>query len=233
MRQHLRRAELGGIEMWRASGERFRPEGPPPRTVKLRFFQKRKSDSLPNNIVPLTISTQVTATGAPQVVTRATLEAEASRVHSPFVGRVVVGVTVPRITASTRQLSFAQRSTRSGNEFRFDTGTLGLTITQSILLANDVAECPRGFWATHEADHVADNAAIGPNMDVQLRADTQFMALLDETVWRPRSEFQSIQRQIIARVGAVFGRLTEAAATARDTDAEYARVEAAIRAGCP
>ena len=183
--------------------------------------------------MPLTISTQVTPTGAAEVVTRATLEAEASRVHSPFAGRRVVGLTIPRITASTHGLSFAQRATRGGREFRFDTGTLDLTIAQRILVPDDEAECPRNIWITHERDHVADNAAIGPRMDAELRADTAFMGLFDETVWRPVSEFRSVQRQMIARVGAVFAPLTEAAATARDTTAEYSRVEGLVRAGCP
>jgi hypothetical protein len=179
----------------------------------------------------LTISISVTPVGAPSIVSPSDVHAAATRFASPF-GARAVAVTGPALQVDTTHVSFATRATRAAQEFRFDTGTLTITLHQQILVSNALAECPRTKWLEHEQDHARDNERVASRLEAPLRADAAFSALFDETVWRPQSTFHSYQLQIIDAVQAVFRPLTAAAVAARDTSAEYARVEARIAAEC-
>jgi hypothetical protein len=89
----------------------------------------------------------------------------------------------------------------------------------------------------HEQAHVTDNDAIMKQMDAELRKDADFAAILLFPKWAPvgknKEDFNKANTTIGERIGAVFQRLTVAAATARDTDAEYKRVNDEIKKNCP
>ena len=146
-------------------------------------------------------------------------------------GSTVVGITVPAIRTDQSGLQYQTRN--HDTEFLFNTGSLILTLSQEIHLSNTLSPCAQTVWLEHERKHVRDNERILTRMDAELRADSQFAAILvNPTLWRPRAQFTATQQTIQARVEAVFTRLTRAAVQALDTPAEYADTESQVRARC-
>jgi len=182
--------------------------------------------------MPLTIATAVTPATGPTLDTPAAITQLAQQQSAPVpAGSTVVGITIPAIRIDQTALQYSTRN--NGTEFLFNTGTLRLTLRQEIHLSNALSPCAQTIWEHHERKHVRDNEQIMTRMDAQLRADQQFAAILvNPTVWRPRAQFGATQQTIQARVGAVFTRLTQAAATALDTRQEYANTDAQVRLRC-
>lgn len=182
--------------------------------------------------MPLTILTSETPPGAPSFDTPAAIASLASS-HGRSVpaGATVVGITIPILAHDFTGLNFHTRN--GGTEFRFNTGTLSLTLRQEVHVSNGLGPCARTVWLQHENLHLGDNSRLLADLDRELRADAVFASLLvTPVVWHPRASFASVQGQIAARIGAVFTRLTTAAATHRDSAGEYRRVERQIRARC-
>ncbi len=182
--------------------------------------------------MPLTILTSETPPGAPSFDSPATIAALAASNGSAVpAGATVVGITIPVLAHDFTALNFHTRN--SGTEFRFNTGTLSLTLRQEVHVSNGLGPCARTVWLQHENLHLADNSRLLSDLDRELRADAVFASFLVTPVaWHPRSDFASVQSQIAARIGAVFTRLTNAAAVRRDSAGEYRRVERQIRARC-
>ena len=180
----------------------------------------------------LTILTSETPPGAPIFETPATIVSLASsNGRSVPAGATVVGITIPVIRHDFTGLNFHTRL--GGTEFRFNTGTLALTLRQEVHVSNGLGPCARTVWLQHENLHLADNSRLLGDLDRELRADAVFASFLVTPVaWHPRSDFANVQSQIAARIGAVFQRLTRAAATSRDSAAEYRRVERQIGLRC-
>lgn len=181
--------------------------------------------------MPLTISTRITPAPGAIINTPAEITAMATAQGSTVpAGSTVVGITIPIINSDQRGLQYQTRM--NGTEFRFNTGTLALTLRQEIHLSSGLSQCARTIWLQHEQKHVRDNERIMARMDPALRADSQFSAILLHPTWRPRSEFPAVQQTIQARVGAIFRDLTSAAAHALDTQREYADTDRQVRLRC-
>lgn len=182
--------------------------------------------------MPLTIAITEAPVGAPIFDSPATIASlAASNGHTVPAGGTVVGITIPIIAHDFTALAFHTRN--SGTEFRFNTGTLSLTMRQEVHVSNGLGPCARTVWLKHEMLHVGDNARLLADLEPALRADPVFASLLVTPVaWHPRSQFANVQGQIAARIGAIFQNLTSAAATRRDSAAEYRRVERQIRLRC-
>ena len=180
----------------------------------------------------LTIQTTTTRVGALTLDDPATLTslASAQGSHIPA-GATVVGITIPIIHSDQTGLHYHTRN--GGTEFRFNTGTLQLTLRQEIHLSRALNPCARTIWHQHEQKHVQDNELLMARMDAELRADRQFVDILvSPSAWRRRNEFNPTQHRIRDRVSNVFGRLTSTAALHQDTRREYERVERQIRIRC-
>lgn len=177
-------------------------------------------------------TTSNTVPAAKSVPAKEVQDAAASQ-GNPFASRAIA-ITKPKIKFETKQLSF---ETNKKGEFRFDTGTLPLTLNQEILISDALSECAKKIWLKHEQDHVTDNETVMTQIESALRKDTDFAEILLFPKWTPlgknNENFTKAQKTIGARVGAVFQAMTSAAATARDTDAEYKKVEADIKKSCP
>lgn len=182
--------------------------------------------------MPLSITTAVTPAAGPILDSPAVITQMAQAQGSPVpAGSTVVGITVPVIRSDQTGLQYHTRN--NGTEFRFNTGTLSLTLRQEIHLSSGLSLCARTIWQQHEQKHVRDNERIMGRMDAELRADAQFAAILvSPTTWLPRNQFAATQQTIQARVGAVFTQLTGAAATALDTQQEYAATDRQVRIRC-
>ena len=182
--------------------------------------------------MPLTIATAVTAATGPTLDSPAIITQLAQSQGSPVpAGSTVVGITIPVIRSDQTALQYHTRN--NGTEFRFNTGILSLTLRQEIHLSNGLSPCAQTIWLLHEQKHVRDNERIMSRMDAELRADSQFVAILvNPTAWLPRAQFGATQQTIQARVGAVFTRLTQAAAQALDTRQEYANTDTQVRIRC-
>lgn len=147
-----------------------------------------------------------------------------------------VGVTRPRIRSDQTGLAYERRrGADRAIEFRFQRGTLSLTLSQEVLISNALNDCETRVVREHERGHVRDNVAIMGEMDGNLRADTAFAEILIGRQWYrySRAKFNEIQGTIQARVAAIFQRLTRAAVRARDTTAEYARLRRGLAACRP
>jgi hypothetical protein len=180
--------------------------------------------------MPLTIATAVTPATGPILDDPARILqlAQAQGTHVPP-GSTVVGITIPVLRIDQTALHYETRN----NDFRFNTGTLRLTLRQEIHLSNALSQCAQTIWLQHEQKHVRDNERLVSRMEAELRADSQFAAILvNPTAWLPRSQFGPTQQTIQARVGAVFMRLSQAAVQALDTAQEYANTEAQVRDHC-
>jgi hypothetical protein len=181
--------------------------------------------------MPLTIASSSTPAPAPTLDSPAAIAALAASQGSPVpAGSTVVGITVPIIRSDQTSLQYQTRA--GGTEFRFNTGTLKLSLRHEIHLSNGLGPCARTIWLQHEMKHVRDNERIMTRMDAALRADPQFAAILVTPSWRPRSEFPLAQQTIQARVGAIFRNLTQAAVVALDTAREYADTDRQVRLRC-
>lgn len=182
--------------------------------------------------MPLTITTTEAPVGAPIFDSPATIASlAASHGHAAPSGGTVVGITIPIIAHDFTRLAFHTRN--GGTEFRFNTGTLALTMRQEIHVSNGLGPCARTVWLQHEMLHAGDNGRLLGDLDAELRADPVFASFLVTPVaWHPRSQFANVQSQIAGRIGAVFRRMTQEAATRRDTAGEYRRVERQIRLRC-
>ena len=183
--------------------------------------------------MPLTISVTKNPATSPVLDTRARIAqlAQALGITAPS-GHTMVGLTTPAIRSDQTALQWETRN--KDTEFRFNTGTLSLTLSQEIRLSSDLSACARGIWLLHEQKHVKDNEQILSRMDAELRRDAQFAAILvNPTSWLPKAQFQATQNTIRSRVAAVFQRLTAAAVQALDTPQEYAGVESQISTSCP
>jgi peptidoglycan hydrolase-like protein with peptidoglycan-binding domain len=182
--------------------------------------------------MPLSITTSNAGVTGPTLDSPATINTLAGSRGAPVPsGSTVVGITIPVIRSDQTGLQYHTRN--SGTEFRFNTGTLALTLRQEIHLSNALSACAQAIWLHHEQKHVRDNNRLLGRMDAELRADAQFAAILvNPTVWRPRADFNATQATIQARVGDVFLRLTQAAATALDTRQEYANTDTQVRIRC-
>ena len=152
---------------------------------------------------------------------------------NPYAAKAIA-ITMPKVHHETKQLNFETvTNKKNGTQFRFKAGTLPLTLSQQILISDSLSDCAKKLWLAHEQDHVTDNEDVMNKMDAELRKDADFAAILLFPKWTPvgknNENFDKANKTIGDRIGAVFVRLTSAAATARDTDAEYKRVEAEIK----
>ncbi len=147
---------------------------------------------------------------------------------NPFAARAIA-ITKPTLHHETTQLNFETVTNKKGTQFRFKAGTLPLTLSQEIWIADSLSDCAKKIWLAHEQGHVADNDAVLNQMEAELRKDQQFADILLFPKWTPlgknKENYTKAQKTIADRIGAVFHSLTVAAATARDTDAEYKRVQ--------
>lgn len=182
----------------------------------------------------LTVRTTNTANTPVQTAALSVLQTKARQVGSPHASQSnIVGVTVPTLRVDQTGLRYEQRRAARGVEFRFNTGTLNLTLRQEIYMNSASSACERGIWELHERAHVADNVAVLPQLDAAIRRDATLNAILIARQWRPRSQFQATQNAIQNAVGGVFRQLTGSAATSRDTPAEYARYRLQVQTNCP
>ena len=180
----------------------------------------------------LTIQTTVTPVGAPILDDPANIArlARAQGSHIPA-GSTVVGITIPIVRADQTGLHYHTRN--GGTEFRFNTGTLKLTVRQEIHVSNALSPCARTIWGQHEQKHAQDNKRLAAKMDAELRADRDFADILvSPSGWRPRADFNRTQQKIQQRVAAIFAKLTGDAARRLDTKREYQSVERQVRARC-
>jgi len=141
-------------------------------------------------------------------------------------------ITIPRITTDQRELNWETRRSGRTVEFRFNTGTLRLTINQQIAMNATLNECERREWLEHENEHVSDNFGLGPQVERRFRASALFQTLFVRREWRSRDDFRSTQQSIQDQVAEIFGELTRAATRQRDTPANYAAVRSRIRSQC-
>jgi hypothetical protein len=176
----------------------------------------------------LTITTTSNAVPAAKPVPVKQVQDAAAAQGNPFAARAIA-ITKPTLHHETKQLNFETVTNKKGTQFRFKAGTLPLTLSQEILIADSLSDCARKIWLRHEQGHVADNDGVLSQMDAELRKDQQFADILLFPKWTPvgknNENFTKAQKAIADRIGAVFQSLTTAAATARDTDAEYKRVQ--------
>lgn len=182
--------------------------------------------------MPLTISTSVDPLGPASIDTPSAIAALATSTgNPPPPGATAVGVTVPVIRTDQTGLNYHTRN--AGTEFRFNTGTLELTLRQEIHLSNALNLCARGIWLRHEEEHVFDNEEILDEMATEIRADPEIRRILvSPTRWLPRADFQRTQDTIQNRIATIFQRLTGEAARHRDTRREYENVDRQVRIRC-
>jgi len=104
-------------------------------------------------------------------------------------------------------------------------------------VSDALSECARKIWLKHEDGHVADNETVLLAMEAELRKDPKFVEILVTPKWFPlgkdNENFKKVQGTIGERIGVIFQKLTVDKASARDTDAEYKKVEADIKKACP
>lgn len=182
----------------------------------------------------LTISTS-TNTATERRVAPATLRRIARELGTARASDAV-GVTQPRILSDQTGLAYERRRGADRTiEFRFERGTLSLTLSQVVLISNVLNDCETRVVREHERGHVRDNVTIMDEMDSNLRGDTAFAEILVDRRWYSysRAKFNEIQGTIQARVAAIFQRLTRAAVRARDTTAEYAHMQRELAACRP
>jgi hypothetical protein len=182
----------------------------------------------------ITTSSSTVPTAKPVPVKE--IQAAAVAQGNPFAARAIA-ITKPAVHHETKQLNFETMTNRHGTQFRFKAGTLPLTLSQEILIADSLSDCAKKIWLVHEQGHVSDNDAVMSQMDAELRKDAEFAAILLFPKWTPMGSnneaFNKADIAIGQRIGVVFKRLIAARVAARDTDAEYKRVNDEIKAKCP
>lgn len=178
----------------------------------------------------LTIQTATTPVGTPIVDDPAVIESMALQQGSSLAANAIA-ITIPVIHSDQRGLAYHTRN--NGTEFRFNTGTLRLTLRQEIHMSRALTPCAQSIWLRHEQKHVQDNERLMSRMDPELRRDAEFAGVLvSPSDWRPRSEFGATQAMIQERVRVIFVRLTTDAAQRQDTRLEYARTDRQVRLRC-
>ncbi len=157
-------------------------------------------------------------------VPQAEVEEKARSVGHPDAAQAIA-ITIPRIRNTTTELSFEQRRAPGGGvEFRFEKGTLPLTLIQNVYFSSSLNDCERRIWRVHEDLHVHDNRGVMGQMEAALRADPQFKEILIDRPWYPRDQFGAVQGRINGRIGAIFLARTADAVQLRDTATEYQSV---------
>lgn len=180
--------------------------------------------------MPLSLTTANEPMPAPQGVSQEELVSKSGKAGSAIASRIVA-YTWPQLHSAPK-LEYEQRKAKVGTEFRFQKGTLKLTLKQRIYYDEKLGACPKKIWLEHEQDHVADNVAILGKLEAELKKDKEFADILITPVWFPTSQFAAIQKKINDRIDVVFKRLTKDAVDKRDTSAEYDKVEARIAKEC-
>jgi hypothetical protein len=183
----------------------------------------------------LNITTSSTTVPAAKSVPVKEVQDAAAAQGNPYASRAIA-ITKPLIHVETTQLNFETVTNRKGTQFRFKAGTLPLVLSQEIVISNALSDCAKNIWLAHEQGHVTDNDAVLGQMDAELRKDADFANILLFPQWTPvgknNENFNKANKTVKDRVFAIFQQLTTAAAAARDTDAEYKRVEDDIKAKC-
>lgn len=182
--------------------------------------------------MPLNVVVNVGVRPVPQIVPPGRVIAQARATGNPDADKALA-VTMPVIRIDQTGLHYYTRPRLNPTEFRFRTGSLQITLRQTIFIANNLSVCARGIWAQHEQDHVRDNQGIMRQMDRQIRNHRNLRTIFFNPQWRPRNSFNAIQNRIRTIVGGIFRRLTIDAARRRDVRAEYARVQRLILRTCP
>ncbi len=181
----------------------------------------------------LTIATSHIPAPAPKIVAPETLRQKAGEggVAAELLDRIV-SYTFPIIRTDTTGLHFEQRVTASGREFRFERGTLRLTLRHEIYLLDELTPCEQRIWGDYERDHVADNERLLPDLEQEICADPWLKEVLIDRHWYSRDSFGDVDGRIPPAVGGIFWRLTNEAVRRRATVGEYARVRQRIRLEC-
>jgi len=182
--------------------------------------------------MPLNVAVNIGARPVPQIVPPIVVVQQARAAGNPHAARALA-VTRPFIRIDQTGLQYDTRPILRPTEFRFRTGVLRLTLSQTIHIAKDISACAQGIWAQHEQDHVRDNQGIMGRMDRQIRAHRDLQTIFFAPQWRPIGSFNAIQNRIEATVAGIFRRLVSDAIQRRDTRPEYARVQRSILRACP
>lgn len=181
--------------------------------------------------MPLNVNLERGDIPSSQVVAANTVIQHARSQGSQFAERAV-GVTIPTLRIDQTGLEYEQRRNRGAIEFRFTTGTLRLTLRQAVYLSNAISSCAQRIWEAHEQDHVSDNQALMGSLEREIRAHRALQDILINPRWRPRREFDAVQRTIRETVGEILQRLTREAVQRRDTQAEYDAIQRRINEQC-
>lgn len=163
----------------------------------------------------------------PQVVSPAEVTRKATETGHPHAASALA-VTVPTITVDLTGTHWHTM----GSDFWWNTGTVAIRLRQEVFIASDISMCARGIWAVHENLHVADNRTVLNSLAAQVAADSSLQDIFSGRRF-PRSDFAMVQDAVINIIGGIFRRLTGHHATARDTRAEYSRVNQDIIRSCP
>lgn len=166
-------------------------------------------------------------------VSRASVQAYARDLGSLYAYEPdLAGVTVAILGVDQSRLRYEQRRVEGRMEFRFKDGTLQLTLRQRIYVADDAGDCEREIWEHHEREHVADNAALLPQLEGAIRRNAVLNRILVNPIWRPIEQYRATQAAIESGVGDIFKNLSAVAAARRDTPAEYLHIRRQVHTGC-
>jgi hypothetical protein len=133
--------------------------------------------------MPLTISTTNAPATTPLTETPARLQ-ELAEEHGDVGpnGGVPVAITIPVIVSDQTGLQYHTRN--SDAEYRFNTGTLSLTLRQQIHVSSALSPCARAVWLQHEAKHLRDNERVMTQMDAALRRNPEIIFHLIHPTWQ-------------------------------------------------
>lgn len=182
--------------------------------------------------MPLVFALSKGAIPAPQLVTPATVVTRAREVGHPNAASAL-GITIPKIKIDPTAVRYKLRRVAGVEEFSFDTGTMKVDLEQEVLLSNDLTVCEVRKWGEHERGHVDDNRDAMDKLEEESKKYGMFKDVFIDGVWYPRTSFQLVQDAVNDDIGTAFRALTEEAATAHDTLAEYRRVAREILRDCP
>jgi nucleoid-associated protein YgaU len=182
--------------------------------------------------MPLNVVVNIGARPRPQIVIPSVVVQHARASGNPNAAKALA-VTRPFITIDQTGLHYDTRKRSGRMEFRFRSGSLRLTLRQSIRIANDLSPCAQSIWAQHEQDHVRDNQRLMRKISPEIRSHRNLRTIFFAPRWRPRDSFNAIQTRIRTTIGDIFMRMTVGAIQSRDTPAEYARVQRRILQTCP
>src|SRR6185503_13109795 len=74
---------------------------------------------------------------------------------NPFAARAIA-ITKPSLHFETKELNFETVTNKQGTQFRFQAGTLPLTLSQAIIISDSLSDCAKKIWLQHEQGHVTD-----------------------------------------------------------------------------